>query len=96
MTELRITDDPLFWTAKLDRTWRLRARCAGMDTDLFFADRGNEAKTQNAEAKAICKDCPVRFECLEDALNEPQPWFGVRGGLTAKERRRIKWRPRIR
>lgn len=92
----QIIDELLSWTAPLNRTWRRHALCAGMDTDLFFADRGNEAKQQNEEAKAICRVCPVRFDCLEDALNEPQPWFGVRGGLTAKERRRIKWRPRIR
>ena len=88
--------DLIAWAASLDSTWRDRALCQGMDTNLFFADRGNEAKIQNAQAKAICQGCIVRFECLEDALNEPQPWFGVRGGLTAKERRRIKWRPRMR
>lgn len=90
-----MTDLP-FYVAKTDSRWRRQARCLDMDVNLFFADRGNEAKIQNAEAKAVCQECTVRFECLEDALNEPQPWFGVRGGLTAKERRRIRWRSRIR
>ena len=85
-----------FYVANTDSRWRRQARCLDMDVNLFFADRGNEATIQNAEAKAVFQECTVRFQCLEDALNEPQPWFGVRGGLTAKERRRIRWRSRIR
>lgn len=84
------------WTAPPDERWRYDAACKDMTTDLFFAERGSDTKAQNEEAKAICKACPVRFQCLHDAMLEPQPWFGIRGGLTAKERRKLEWRPRQR
>ena len=82
------------WYAAPDPRWRFDAACLDMDTDLFFSERGADAKTKNEQAKEICRICPVRFDCLHDAMLEPQPWFGIRGGLTAKERRKLKWRPR--
>lgn len=90
-----MTDDShLYWQASVDRRWRLEAACYGQSVELFFSDRGADAKNNNLAAKAICQTCPVRFSCLHDAMLEPQPWFGIRGGLTAKERRKLKWRPR--
>lgn len=85
-----------FYLATVDQSWRRHAACIDMDVNIFFVERGHEARIRNAEAKAICQGCPVRFECLESALEEPQPWFGVRGGLTPKERLKIRWRPRRR
>lgn len=44
-----------------------------------------------AEARAICRKCPVREECLEDALRFERPGeerFGVRGGMAADARTR--------
>lgn len=37
-------------------------------------------------AKAICRVCPVREECLETALAIKEP-YGIWGGLTEQERR---------
>ncbi|GAA4893979.1 WhiB family transcriptional regulator [Streptomonospora salina] len=45
------------------------------DPDLFFA----EAPADVEAAKAICADCPVREQCLADALDRGEPW-GVWGG----------------
>lgn len=45
------------------------------------------------EARAICSTCPVRLECLEDAM-ETKERFGMRGGLTPIERRRIERKER--
>lgn len=45
-------------------------------------------------AVAVCKQCPVRWPCLERALRQeeiPHVW-GVAGGLTAEERRELKRR----
>jgi WhiB family redox-sensing transcriptional regulator len=42
-----------------------------------------------AIARQVCRSCPVRVECLADALAEEAEaaWrYGVRGGLTAGER----------
>jgi WhiB family redox-sensing transcriptional regulator len=40
------------------------------------------------EAKQICSECFVRDQCLESAL-ESHETFGVWGGTTPRERRRI-------
>ena len=49
-----------------------------------------EAKTRDDShpAKAFCRPCPVRDDCLEVALTDPT-LKGVWGGRTARERRRI-------
>ncbi|KIH99870.1 DNA-binding protein [Streptomonospora alba] len=64
------------------------------DPDLFFA----EAPADVEAAKAICADCPVREQCLADALERREPW-GVWGGqllVSGKvvPRKRPRGRPR--
>ena len=39
-------------------------------------------------AKAVCMGCPVRFECLAEALDDRIEW-GVWGGMTERERRQL-------
>ena len=39
-------------------------------------------------AKAVCMRCPVRTECLADALDN-RIEFGVWGGMTERERRAL-------
>ena len=39
-------------------------------------------------AKRICRSCPVRYECLADALDN-RIEFGVWGGMTERERRAL-------
>lgn len=54
------------------------ARCAdgnGTMTGLFFSDHVADI----ARAKAMCALCPLRLECLADALEREEPW-GVWGG----------------
>jgi WhiB family transcriptional regulator, redox-sensing transcriptional regulator len=52
--------------------------------DLFFsADRADIKR-----AKRICLDCPALAACREWALTRPE-WYGVWGGLSERERRRI-------
>ena len=41
------------------------------------------------EAKRICQACAVRDECLEFALEHDER-FGIWGGLSERERRRLK------
>lgn len=59
--------------------------CVGADPDLFFPDRGESLEP----AKKICADCIVQEECLEYAL-ELGERFGVWGGTSERERRRIR------
>lgn len=64
--------------------WVARAHCIGADVDVFFPERGGKPKT----AKEICAACPVRAACLTYALEHNEP-FGVWGGLSHPERRRL-------
>lgn len=40
------------------------------------------------EAKQICKGCPIKDACLQDALQNKDDW-SIRGGLDARERRNL-------
>jgi WhiB family redox-sensing transcriptional regulator len=48
--------------------------------------------TSNMRAKAICKDCPVKLECLQHALDNDEA--GIWCGPTEKERRSLLRRRR--
>lgn len=65
--------------------WQDLANCLGVDPDLFFPERGASTR----EAKEVCKGCPVREDCLEYALMNGEK-FGIWGGLSERERRRIR------
>jgi WhiB family transcriptional regulator, redox-sensing transcriptional regulator len=67
------------------KRWQERANCLGVDPDLFFPERGASTR----EAKAVCKGCEVRGECLEYALAHGEK-FGIWGGLSERERRRVR------
>ena len=69
-----------------DGSWRDAAACAGSG-DLFFPEKG---RTDQAEAaRQVCAGCPVRRQCLGFAL-ENEERHGVWGGLTERERRKVK------
>jgi WhiB family redox-sensing transcriptional regulator len=68
-----------------DTSWQMQANCLGVDPDLFFPERGASTK----EAKAVCRGCVVRDDCLEYALANGEK-FGIWGGLSERERRRIR------
>ncbi|MDZ7674285.1 MAG: WhiB family transcriptional regulator [Acidimicrobiales bacterium] len=67
------------------QAWQEYSNCLGVDPDLFFPERGASTK----EAKAVCKGCVVREECLEYALQNGEK-FGIWGGMSERERRRIR------
>jgi WhiB family redox-sensing transcriptional regulator len=66
-------------------SWQMFANCLGVDPDLFFPERGASTK----EAKQVCQGCVVREDCLEYALANGEK-FGIWGGLSERERRRIR------
>ena len=63
--------------------WAPSAACKDQTPDALFV-RGAE---QN-KAKLVCKGCPVRTECLAEALDNQIEW-GVWGGMTERERRAL-------
>ncbi len=73
--------------------WRTAAACRGTDPEVFFpvAEAGLAHERQVAAAKAVCAGCPVRQECLDEALVRIPD--GIAGGLTADERRQLGRRP---
>lgn len=67
-----------------DEGWRDSALCAQVSPDMWFPDPGASSEA----AREICWQCPVREECLFDALFEERELnWGIRGGLTPKARR---------
>lgn len=74
--------------------WRDDANCAGIALSVFFhpdGERGPERLEREAEAKAYCQDCPVWTDCLDEAFTFPRE-YGTWGGLSERERRRIRRR----
>lgn len=65
--------------------WRNRGNCSLATAEAFFPiEKGNDPY---AEARALCKECPVKRICLDTAMREERVYpdatrFGMRGGLT--------------
>lgn len=74
-----------FFEEDEEESWQDRALCAQTDPEAFFPEKGGSTR----EAKKICTGCEVKTECLEYALANDER-FGIWGGLSERERRRIK------
>lgn len=70
--------------------WDFQAACKGR-WDLFFPDTdedGNEVGPTD-EARQICATCPVRSECLDQAIAERLE-YGIAGGMNHRERESLR------
>lgn len=65
--------------------WRYDALCAQVDPSLFFPEQGDNGY----EARKVCGLCPVRAECLAEALPRPH-LIGIWGGTSHSERQRMR------
>ncbi|MFE2865032.1 WhiB family transcriptional regulator [Embleya sp. NPDC059259] len=74
-----------------DQSWKNTASCRRhADPDLWFPEgEGADFTDRINRAKAICAWCPVRAICLEASLEEGDRW-GIRGGVTEKERKPLR------
>lgn len=71
--------------------WRHRAVCRDENPELFHpVGTSGPALLQIAEAKAVCRRCPVTAECLAFAMSGSH--HGVWGGMSEDERRAMKRR----
>lgn len=70
----------------LSANWRDAAACQYVDAELFFPAKGGNVRP----AKRICARCRVRAECLAWALATPERLDGIWGGMTARERSRLR------
>lgn len=68
-----------------DLGWQRLANCLGLPPDVFFPERGESTR----EAKEVCRGCVVRSECLDFAVNNGER-FGIWGGLSERERRKVR------
>ncbi|MGX1886818.1 WhiB family transcriptional regulator [Streptomyces sp. NPDC055287] len=70
--------------------WSEGAACRSSDREELFADA-----TRQNRVKTVCAGCPVRTECLIEALDN-RIEFGVWGGMTERERRALlRRRPHV-
>lgn len=67
--------------------WQDRALCSQTDPEAFFPEKGGSTR----DAKKVCVGCEVKAQCLEYALRNDER-FGIWGGLSERERRRLKKR----
>ena len=79
-----VLDDDLGWEFS-PPAWHAEAACQGWDTNLFFQETRGPANYRTV--KALCLTCPVTEQCLAAGLHEE---FGVWGGLTPNERRKMR------
>ncbi|MEU9699344.1 WhiB family transcriptional regulator [Streptomyces sp. NPDC014870] len=68
-----------------DMSWQEDALCAQAGPEFFFPAPGSSTR----EAKQLCGACEGRVACLQYALENDER-FGVWGGLSEKERGRLK------
>jgi WhiB family redox-sensing transcriptional regulator len=64
-------------------SWQRFRACADEPTTTFYPAPGDTELLRRA--KGICKDCSVRKQCLEYALDNAER-FGIWGGKSARER----------
>ncbi len=75
--------------------WAERGACRNVDPDSLFVPGAAQHR-----AKRVCAACPVRVDCLAEALDNRLE-FGIWGGMTERERRSllrrrpdvVSWRP---
>lgn len=73
--------------------WRDLGRCSETDPELFYPEKGHGgAHGVAGRARKVCDGCEVREQCLEWALERREP-YGIWGGKSPDERRRLLGRP---
>ena len=73
-----------------DSGWRDGAACRDTGPNRFFPVGATGGAVEEIEAaKAVCRSCPVREQCLEFALATNQE-AGVWGGTSEDERRKLR------
>ena len=76
---------PMLITAERD-AWRRQALCVGHpDRGAWFSEDPEAIR----RAVAVCRACPVRFQCLCFAIDTRED-DGIWGGVSPAERHRIR------
>jgi WhiB family redox-sensing transcriptional regulator len=64
------------------------AACVNEDPEIFFPYEPSLYLKQVKQAKEVCASCPLKMNCLAEALVEKHE--GIWGGTTAADRGRIR------
>ncbi|RAJ82562.1 WhiB family transcriptional regulator [Streptomyces sp. cg28] len=75
----------------VDWQWQDQAACRGMSSSVFFSpsgERGRARRDREEQARRICAGCAVTDRCAATALAHEES-YGVWGGLSGKDRRRL-------
>lgn len=64
--------------------WHEQAACRNTSVELFFSDDPADVRA----ALRLCRACPVQEPCRQQAMSDREH-FGVWGGTTERERRRV-------
>jgi len=81
-----------------DGEWLKQAACGPNTAHLFdvLGSKGISEQTltaANEQAVAICLRCPVRVDCLDDALAHPIDWWFIAGGEVVHRGQIVPARP---
>ncbi|MDO3400282.1 WhiB family transcriptional regulator [Mycolicibacterium neoaurum] len=71
--------------------WQRYGLCRNVGTKMFFGAEIEDPPVRArriAQAKRLCRRCPVAAECLNHALTHSER-HGIWGGLTTRERRKV-------
>lgn len=68
----------------MNLAWMDQGLCREIGGDIFFPEPG----TDNRQALAVCRRCPVSSECLDHALRFHVS--GIWGGTSDRDRRRLR------
>ncbi len=71
--------------------WQAHSACSTTDADLWFPE-GNDALSVYAQARKICRRCPVAAPCLMLGMEPGNIDHGMFGGHTPRERQRLRRR----
>jgi WhiB family redox-sensing transcriptional regulator len=77
--------------------WMAKAACASgdYDPDDWFPEQGTfEGDRKKERALSVCRRCPVKIQCLRDALRTEDIVWGIRGQTTQHQRSRLRGRLR--
>ena len=56
--------------------------------EIFFPEKGKDRAKKIEEAKQVCSGCVIKSKCLDDAIGREEQ-YGIWGGLTEDERRKV-------
>ena len=77
---------PRYGEVRTEAGWRAGASCRNLPADMFFPDPADDAGRKRAIR--VCERCPVRAECLGEALRNNEP-HGIWGGYGPIARQRL-------